>query len=64
MRRASKLSTPEDFAIEERREEIRNSRTRRAMEMVLCISLALTLPGVDDGLSHLLAVLSRVVANV
>jgi hypothetical protein len=63
MRRASKLSTPEDFAIEERREEIRNTRTRRALAWILCFSLAFTLPGLDDEVSHLLATLFRVVIS-
>lgn len=55
MRRASKLSTPEDFAIEERREAIRNTRTRRAMSMILCLSIALTLPGLDEDAARLIS---------
>lgn len=63
MRRASKLSTPEDFAIEERRERIRTTRTQRAMYVALCLSVALTLPGLDDDVAHLLAVLLRTVTG-
>jgi hypothetical protein len=63
MKRASKLSTPEDFALEERREEIRNSRARRAMSMVLCVSLALSLPSPGGGLLHLLSGFCRAVAG-
>lgn len=48
MKRASKLSTPEDFAVEERRERIRDSRSRRAMGMILCFSLALS-PSSNSG---------------
>jgi hypothetical protein len=63
MRRASKLSTPEDFAVEERREEIRDSRTRRAMSVVLAVSLALSLLSPDDDLVHLIPSLFRVLAG-
>jgi hypothetical protein len=63
MRRASKLSTPEDFAVEERREGIRDSRTRRAMNMVLCVSLALSLPNFDDDLAHLISTLFHTLAG-
>lgn len=55
MRRASKLSTPEDFAIEERREGIRDARTRRAMNMILCVSLALSLSSFDDDLTRFIS---------
>ncbi|HEY6145113.1 MAG TPA: hypothetical protein VIV13_02475 [Solirubrobacterales bacterium] len=63
MRRASKLSTAEDFAIEERREGIRNTRTRRVMSIILCFSLALTLPGLDDDFTQVLAALFHAVVS-
>ncbi|HEV2856776.1 MAG TPA: hypothetical protein VGW80_00040 [Solirubrobacterales bacterium] len=63
MKRASKLSTPEDFAVEERRERIRDSRTRRAMSVVLCVSLASSLPSADDDILHYLSNLFRVLGG-
>jgi hypothetical protein len=55
MMRVSKLSSPEDFVVERWREEIRNSRCRRYISIVLSIALAVHLSGADD--SHLVATL-------
>lgn len=59
MRRLSQLSRPEDFNREERREAIRNSRCRRYMGMILCLSLAINLRSVSAELIEPISVLSR-----
>jgi hypothetical protein len=45
--RFSKLSTPDDFAAEERREALRRSCFRRYGYLIICISVALSVPGLD-----------------
>ena len=47
MTRFSKLSSPDDFDAEERREALRRSCFRRYGNLLICVSLAFTLPGLD-----------------
>jgi hypothetical protein len=63
VRRASKLTTSEDFAIEERREGIRDSRIRRLMTVILSLSFALHLSTSDDDLAHLISSIFRAVSG-
>jgi len=57
MTRVSKLSSPEDFAIEARREEFRNSRSRRRNKMFLTVSGGTALILGSGGFAHVLAAL-------
>lgn len=62
MIRASRLTSADDFALEARREAIRNSRWRRHRSMILSAALAVAMVGVSDDLtSHLVALLKALV---
>jgi len=61
MTRVSKLSTDEEFCIEERRESLRNQRLKRAC--LLLITLAGSLAVAGDTIHPLLSVLLRLLVT-